>query len=41
MCEKEAAALVEFPLERKKSSHADRSGKVWGRQKAKQTLGRK
>lgn len=28
MCEKEAAASVEFPLERKRSSHADRSGKV-------------
>lgn len=43
MCEEEAAASVEFPPERKKSSHADRSGKVGGEggQKAEQTLGRK
>lgn len=42
-CEEEAAASVEFPPERKKSSHADRSGKVGGEggQKAEQTLGRK
>lgn len=43
MCEEEAAASVEFPPERKKSSHADRSGKVGGEGglKAEQTLGGK